>query len=417
MDQRAGDLERRGERVRINETRISTAPSGEDADLGESFVESADASREASDVEVVEADDIERTRAHMSDTIEQIQERLTPERVEDTAKEVTEDIKDAVIEAVDHAIQEGRTTAEGFSEIARVAALETVEHAIEEMKAALPTVTEQARELAQQTIDHAILEAKTAIRELGGQARVAAREATIGKVERMAHTTGESTKSFSSTMITTIKQNPGPAALTGLGIGWLVMSGKGAGSHGQSSSQNDLTVKEMTDDTSSQDYDASSGAKGKAGDAVEGAKDKAGKAIDGAQDAAGNVTDQARQAASTVTDQAKDTASTVSEQAKQVPGKVTDQAQQFSARFRRTLDEKPLAVGMVAAAVGTAAALMVPATQKEHQVLGETRDKLMDKAQTGAQDIVQKVQRVAEEAGEAAEKESKYQGLAPEEKG
>lgn len=406
MDQRADDLGGRRDRVRFQETTVSGSSSTDDTEevFAGSAETSRDASRDASGVDVVEPDDIERTRAHMSDTIEQIQERLTPERVEDTAKEVTEDVKEAVIEAVDHAIQEGRTTAEDFSEIARVAALETVEHAVEQMKAALPTVTDQARELAQQTIDHAILEAKSAIRELSGQARSAAREATIGKVEHMAQTTSDSTKSFSTTLMTRIKQNPGPAALTGLGIGWLMMSGKGGGSYGQASSENDKTVKEMTAGVSSQGYDSSSSAKDKAGDAVDTAKGKA-----------GDVADTAKDAASTVTDQTKQAASTVSEQAKQVPDQVTSQVQQFSARFRQTLQEKPLTVGLVAAAVGSAAALAVPVTQKEHQILGESRDKLIDKAQVGAQDLVEKVQKVAGEAGEAAEKEAKYQGLAPEE--
>jgi len=372
MDQGAGKLESRDDGASSRSTRFPESSPPEDADEGSA--------------ENVESEDIERTRAHMSETIGEIQDRFGPEKMaeeaKDTAKEVTGDVKDAVMEAVDHAI--------------------------EEAKAALPAVTEQAKELAQQTIDHAILEAKTAIRELGGQARVAVRDATIGKVERMAHTTGESTKSFGSTLITTIKQNPGPAALTGLGIGWLMMNSKGVGSQVQTSTGTGTTGQRYgtTGDTSGKTKDAASQAKDKAGGAVDQAKGKAGEAVDSAQEVAGKAVDSAQDAATLVSLHAEDFA-----------GKATDQAQQLSARFRRTLDEKPLAVGMVAAAIGTAAALMVPATQKEHHVLGETRDKLMDKAQTGAQGFVEKVQKVAGEAGDAAEKESKYQGLTPEEKG
>lgn len=344
----------------------------------------------------IEEQEIERTRAHMSETIEEIQGRLDPAQVageaKDTAAEVTADVKEAVTETVDHAIQEARTTVGEWSELARVAALEAVDHVIEEAKAALPTVNEQARDLAQQTIDHAILEAKMAIRELGDQARGAVRDATIGKVERMAHTTGESTKSFSSSLITTIKQNPGPAALTGLGIGWLMMSSKGGGAQSQTSTGSAGPLKGTAQNVSDQVKDA-------AGQTM----DKAGDAADQAQDAAGKVTDQVQQVASTAGDQAQHAADTV-----------TTQAQQLSTRFRRTLDEKPLAVGLVATAIGSAAALMVPVTQRENQVLGETRDKVMERAQTGAQNLVQKVQRVAEEAGDAAGKEAKYQGMSSE---
>lgn len=389
MDQGADKLDRPGDSVRVRGARISASSPPEVEDVP------------------VEAQEIERTRAHMSETIEEIQDRFNPAQVageaKDTAAEVTEDVKEVVTETVDHALQEARTTVEEWSELARVAALETVDHAIEEAKAALPTVTEQARDLAQQTIDHAILEAKTAIRELGDQARGAVRDATIGKVERMAHTTGESTKSFSSSLMTTIKQNPGPAALTGLGIGWLMMSGKSASSQGQTSTSSTGQYKGTSSDVSGQVKDAAGQVKGKAGDAADQAQDAAGKAVDQAQDAAGKVTDQVQQAASMASDQAHQAADTV-----------TTQAQQLSARFRRTLDEKPLAVGLVATALGSAAALVVPVTQRENQMLGGARDKVMDRAQTGAQDVLQKVQRVAEEAGEAAEKEAKYQGISPE---
>jgi len=78
------------------------------------------------------------------------------------------------------------------------------------------------------------------------------------------------------------------------------------------------------------------------------------------------------------------------------------------------LDQSPLAVGIVAAALGGAAALTIPETQRENQLMGEARENLIERAQTGAQDVVEKVQKVTEEAGEAAGKEARYQGLSPE---
>lgn len=401
MDQGPGKLNRPDDSVRVRSARITASSPPE--------VEEVPA----------EAQEIERTRNHMSDTIEQIQDRLTPERMADeakeTASEVTDDVQEAVTETVDHVMQEVRTTAEEWSEIARVAALETVDHAIKEAKAALPTVSEQAQQLAQETIDHAIAEAKAAIRELGQQSRLAMRDATIGKVERMAQTTGESTKSFSSTLVTRVKQNPGPAALTGLGIGWLMMSGKGGSSQAQSSSGTADQAKETASAASSQLKDSAGQAKDKVGDAAGQAQGATGKAVDQAQDAAGKAVDQVQDAASTATAQTKEAASTVTEQAKQLTGKVSTQAKQLSSRLSESVNQKPLAAGAVALAVGSAAALIVPMTPREQQLMGGTRDKLMNQAQVGAQGLVEKVQRVAEEAGEAAEKEAKYQGLSSEE--
>lgn len=419
MDQGAGDIDRPRSRSRVRETRISMSPSHDESRSDASYIDQddiTDSSRVAFNPDDVEPEDIERTRAHMSSTIEQIQERLSPERVEDTAKEVTDDVKEAVLETVDHVIQEGRTTAEEFSEVARVAALETVDHTVEQLKALLPTVSEQA----QQIIDHAILEAKSAVRELTGQAKDAARDATIGKVERMAQTTSqkaeqltqsttETTRNASSSLITTIKQNPIPAALTGLGLGWLMMSGKGGGSSSQSfgtSTGSDKTVKEMTSDTGISYETPSAGPRdyGTQANTADKAKDSVGKATDQAKDTASAVSDQAKETASAVTGQAKQTASTVGQQVAQISG-----------RLRQTLQDKPLAVGMAAVAVGTAAGMAVPVSQRETQAFGESRDKLMEKAQSSAQDLVEKVQKVATEAGTAVDKEAKYQGLKPEE--
>lgn len=437
MDQGAGDIGRRGDRSRVRETRISMSPSHEESSVDDVYTDRddiTDTSRGAYDADAVQPQDIERTRAHMSSTIEEIQERLNPDRVEDTAKEVTEDVKEAVLETVDHVIKEGRTSAEEFSEIARVAALETVDHTVEQLKALLPTVREQV----QQTIDHSIDEAKSAVRELTGQARDAARDATIGKVERMAHSTTqkaeqlshsttESTKKASTSLLTTIRQNPGPAALTGLGLGWLIMSGRGAGSTSQSSASStggEKTVKEMTHDsgirfdapTGAHSYDTPpAGSQGYDSQATSSDGSSIDKAKQTASQTASTVTDQAKDTASAVTGQAKETASAVTGQAKQTASTVGEQVAQISTRIRQTLQEKPLAVGMAAIAVGTAAGMAVPVSQRETQVFGEPRDKLMEKAQLGAQDLVEKVQKVATEAGTAVEKEAKYQGLAPEE--
>jgi len=382
MDQGTGKLDDPGDSVRVRGARISVSSGTED--LG--------------DVPP-EAQEIERTRQHMSETIEQIQERLSP----DTS---------SVTETVDRVMQEAKSTAEEWSELARVAALETVEHAVEEVKSALPTVTEQARELAQETIDHAIQEAKAAVRELGEQARSAVRDATIGKVERVAHQTGQSSKSLGASLMTTIKQNPGPAALTGIGLGWLMMSNKSAG--GQTSASTGSQTSGTVSNATGQVKDAAGQAQGKAGEVAGQAQQAAGQAVDQAQAVAGQAVGQAQEVAGQAVDQVQGAASAVTDQAQQAASTVTTQAQQLTSRVRVMLNENPLAVGVVAAAVGSAAALAVPPTQREQQLLGQTRDKVVDRAQVGAQGLLQKVQKVAEEAEEAVEKEAKYQGLTPE---
>jgi hypothetical protein len=75
------------------------------------------------------------------------------------------------------------------------------------------------------------------------------------------------------------------------------------------------------------------------------------------------------------------------------------------------LYENPLAVGAAAAVVGAAIGMMLPETEPEHRIMGEAKDTVLEKAQTVAQDAMQKVQRVADEVGTTVQDEAQNQGL------
>jgi uncharacterized protein YjbJ (UPF0337 family) len=340
--------------------------------------------------------EILQTRQEMSETLEAIQEKLAPERL-------TEDAKDTV----DHAIEEAKAAAQEWSEIASVAAMEAVDHAMSKLKETFPDLSHQAQETASVAVDHAIGEAKAAVRELGEQARAAVRDATIGKVERMANTTSETSKYVGSTTMQTIKQNPGPAALAALGIGWLMMSGKNSGSQAvstgssSSSSGSQATTNGMGDKATSI-----------ANNAQETASTVAGQVTDTASSVADQVTETATDVAGQVTDTVTSAAGHVQETASQV----ATQAQQAPSRLRHMIEENPVPLGLVALALGGAAALAVPESRRENELMGEARDTLFDRAQTAAQTTVQKVQNVVEEVGETVEKEAQYQGLTPDDK-
>jgi len=348
---------------------------------------------------------IEQTRADLSETIEAIQERLAPDRFTDQAK-------DAATEA---------------TEQARDAALEAVDHAIQQAKAALPDLGEQAKAVAAASVDHAIEEAKAAIRELSEQARGAVREATVGRVERMATKTGQSAQGFRSSVITTIKQNPGPAALAGLGLSWLFMSGRNAGGQGQSRQFSGYQTTGPAGYGGYGGYGAQQGSQSgtstvgqvagqvqdTVGSAVNQAQATAGQVVDQVQGAAGQVANQAQETAGQVVDQVQGAAGTVTHQVQGAAGQMTHQVQTLGSRVRQAVEQNPLPAGALAVVLGGVAGLAAPKTAREDQVLGEARDAVVSNAESTAQGVVQKVQRVAEEAEEAAEKEARYQGLAP----
>lgn len=358
-------------------------------------------------------EDIEQTRAELSGTIEAIQDRLAPERITDQAM-------DAAVEA-----------------------------------------TDQAREAALAVVDHAVQEAKAAVRELTDQAKSAVCEATVGRVKRVANKTGQTAQGFGSSVITTIKQNPGPAALAGLGLSWLWLSGRNTGNQGQQSAQSTgyqgyqgyqgypstsstgyPSPSSGTGDVAGVASQAANQIQGTAGQVAGHVQDTVGAAVgqvqgtaEQVQGAVGDAASQARETAGQMAGQAQETASQVAEQVQRTVGDVAGQVQgaasqaagqvqgtvgqlagqvqSTGARVRQAVVENPIPASALGLVLGGVVGLAAPKTAREEQLLGEARDTVINNAQETAQDVIQKVQRVAEEAEEMAEKEARYQGLTP----
>jgi hypothetical protein len=323
--------------------------------------------------------EIDQTRAELSETIEAIQNRLDPGLLADQARGAATD------------------------------------------------ATEQAKEAALAVVDHTIQEVKAAVRDLADQAKAEVRDATIGKVVRMTTTTSETARGFGSGIVATVKQNPGPAALTALGIGWLIASGKSGGAQPQPAVAPRTAPPQSTETTATE---RSPGEAGQGvGETIGGIADQVqattGAAIDQIQATTGQVADRTQDVAVGLTTQVGEAAGGVASGlghavggiatgVGDAAGWVKQQAQQSAGRVRNAVTEKPLPAGAVALTLGGALAFTVPKSPRENQLLGEARDKVISQAETAAENLIHKVQNVAEEAGEAVAKEAKYQGLAAE---
>ncbi len=77
--------------------------------------------------------------------------------------------------------------------------------------------------------------------------------------------------------------------------------------------------------------------------------------------------------------------------------RVKDTASSIGTRVEHMLHENPLAVGAVAVAAGTAVGLMLPSTKFENEYIGETSERLVDKAQEVARGAIDKVQDAAQQ--------------------
>jgi len=349
---------------------------------------------------------IERTQGAMSETLDAIQEKLNPGAlmeqargpVEDTSDHIVAEVQRAVRESVDHIIGEARGPIEELGEhlIARVtsAAEEATDHILAQARV---TATEAASDIVARTGE-------------------AVRAATIGKVEHMVQTVGnttrdaantanDTTKGLGSAIMGTIEQNPLPAALAAIGLGWLYLKRpKGAA---QSSAPTAYPAYPAYRDGQAGRPtvgDAAGSAAGAVGDAMS----TVGEALGSA---AGTVGNTVGSAAGAVGETVGGAAAGTQDAAQGLVAEVQHQAQRLGSGFQTLAQENPLAVGVAGVAVGSLIGLLVPETQGERQLMGGARDTLLDKAAGTAQETMDKVGSVAQKAEGAAKDEAQAQGL------
>lgn len=246
---------------------------------------------------------------------------------------------------------------------------------------------------------------------IAGQARDHIREATVGKVERMMDDAGQTAQRTGDSMIETIRQNPVPAAIAALGLGWLALKFRDQQSSvsygGNGSGYRDRYLYQPRGGYST-DYGTDYGRGGYAGgtDPLQPARDAADRVTTGAQDVASQAVDRAQQLGSDVQQAAQSAVGQTQEKVQQAQWQVQGTVGQAQRQFDRTLNENPLAVAALAVGVGAAVALAIPETQKERELLGEQRDKLVSQAEQVAAKALDQTEQRVQEVGEQLRSES-----------
>ena len=245
------------------------------------------------------------------------------------------------------------------------------------------TEIERTRADMSETVD--AIQERLSPENLKEQAKDRVKEATVGRAQEAG-----------SGIMETIRANPLPAALTGIGLGWLLVSARRSAS-GQTRYRGRAYPYDYYDYPPRYEGRTTTTSGGTSvpspGEALGRARDRVGESATEAQDRASEVASQAQDRVSNLTDEAR------------------HQARRASTTFERMVRENPLAMGAVAIGAGAAVGLAIPQSPKEHEVMGEARDTFVEKAQEKAQDAQEKVQRVAQEAQSAAKEEASNQGL------
>ena len=256
------------------------------------------------------------------------------------------------------------------------------------------------------------LQQKLSPAALAEQATTAVREATIGKVEDMVHKAEDTIERTGYSLFDTIRDNPIPAALAGIGIAWLLMRRRSAKSYGYvpGYGYRDTGIRasfqrprrEMDQNVGEEVDDLAERAEGAATDVGRAISDKAGQVghaiSEKAHDAGQAITEKANQVGHTISEKAHDAGQAIkhyAEEAQQTGRRAEDRVEQL---YR----DNPLAFGAAAIAAGTALGLAIPISRKEDEWLGAARDELVGKAAGMAKEALGKVESTAKDVGKLA---------------
>ena len=226
------------------------------------------------------------------------------------------------------------------------------------------------------------------------QAKETVRDATIGKVERAMDKVGETIadatepalevmgragsaiKETGMSVAGGMRKNPIPVALIGLGLGMLMVRrfrSRGNGhdyDYDYELPRTSSTTRQNLGSATTSRYETRSGS------SRDGSTEST---VDRVKESASDLANRSTTALSNLGTKAKDSAAAV------------------STRFGRVLRDNPLAIGAVAVAAGTAVGLALPTTRVESEYIGETGERLVDKAQEVARGAIDKVQNAAQQ--------------------
>lgn len=205
-----------------------------------------------------------------------------------------------------------------------------------------------------------------------------------------------------------IKENPGASAITGLGL-FMLLRGGSSSENGHDEYE-DYDYVMMCDACGVTMYEHQgrdhgftermqehgSGFKATAREKASDLKHKAADAAHSVEEKAGDVRDRMQESAERMGERASSAKTRVQRTARKA-GRMT----------QRKFEQDPLLMGAIGIAAGALLGALIPETDREDDLMGETRDDLMRRSKKFAREKGEQVKEVAEHAKDAAVKEAK----------
>jgi hypothetical protein len=200
---------------------------------------------------------------------------------------------------------------------------------------------------------------------------------------------GAAASQWASSLGDTVKENPVPVALIGAGLAWLMMGGSRRPDRPAPRSYTYETAVSSPQGAE----DPSEGLRGRAGEMAAGVQER----MSAAGERVGDMAAGARESLGNTADRLRD-------HARQQGGKTKE-------TFNYLRDEQPLVMGALGFALGAALGAGLPPTQREDELMGDTRDELVQRAQEMGQEQLDQAKKIATAASEAAQDQAKQEGL------
>ena len=311
---------------------------------------------------------------------------------------------------------ESLTTGKGDQYIARESASETDVDTGNDDTEHIKAQIEETRSQMGETID--ALQEKLSFSNLSEQvsehvndaietAKNSLYDATIGKAMGVMKNMGDGISD--SKFVRTARNNPFPLILIGLGAGWLAYnsySGSGNSRRGDRRLRQGVQYDEFADrDRARVDME-----RGTSFDLAERHREEA-STMGVLSDKASAISDKVSTAANSAYESASNAMNSAMTGTKDFANRAYSKAGEYGNAAYDTYDhyinENPLAVGAAAFALGAVVGLAIPSTRYEGELMGETRDQLLKKAQDKGSMLLDKTRHMVDEAASTVSKESR----------
>lgn len=335
---------------------------------------------------------IERTREDMSLTLDELQERLSPQHLAQQAKDT---VREATVGRVQHMVESAGTTASEVAERAQDTAGTIVERAREYPIPVALVGAGLVWWMMRGSSSNGGTSSRSgpSWRTSSGRASYPGAAAYDAAYDEAGYDVGSEGGRDSGVQRWTgvLTNHPVPTTLAVAGLSYWLMNRGSSSTRSYSSSADrygSSTAGYAARDrgeayTGAGDWRDRSAASA-AGDVARGARERVGAVGEQVSDTVQQVSDKVRNAQ----EQVRDTAAQVT---RDVSRKWQSVRRRSSSQFETWMNENPLAVGVAAFAAGALVGLSVPRTETEDQVLGSSRDKLMDMAGDTAQSVKEQV--------------------------